>query len=315
MIVRPPGRPNFYATGGIERAAHLRADAAWLAARLADPATRVVPVWRARNLVAHLGSDGAEPRAATLSVAEVRDLFGADAPFALLGLVAEVAHFALDVSHLDASDGAGPFAEPGRFVDLRAIGPLLPRDEGALLAYARGLMHWHGRHRFCGLCGAPTEIVAAGHQRRCTDPDCRADHFPRIDPAVIMLVHDGGERIVLGRQRVWPAGMHSVLAGFVEPGESLEDALAREVMEEIGVAVGDIRYHSSQPWPFPASIMLGFTARAGSARLRVNRAELEDGRWYSRAELLASPEDQRFRLPRRDSIARRLVDDWLAGHV
>jgi NAD+ diphosphatase len=128
-------------------------------------------------------------------------------------------------------------------------------------------------------------------------------------------VHDGGDRVVMGRQRIWPAGMHSVLAGFVEPGESLEDAVAREVMEEVGVRLSDIHYHSSQPWPFPSSIMLGFTARAESDRLRVNLDELEDGRWYSRAELMASPEDQTFRLPRRDSIARRLVDDWLAGRV
>jgi NAD+ diphosphatase len=127
-----------------------------------------------------------------------------------------------------------------------------------------------------------------------------------------MLVHDG-DRIVLGRQRIWPPGMHSVLAGFVEPGESLEDAVAREVMEEVGIPVREVGYNSSQPWPFPASIMLGFTARACARRLKVNLKELESARWYRRDQLLASPEDETFRLPRRDSIARRLIEDWLAG--
>jgi NAD+ diphosphatase len=227
MMGRPPTRANFYAAGGLERAAHLRADAAWLAARLADPASRAVPVWRSQSLVVSADYEPDGPRAVTLPVPELRQLFDADRPFALLGLVEEVAHFAVDVSHLDPPDGAGPFGGAARFVDLRAIGPLLPRNEGALLAYARGLMHWHDRHRFCGVCGAATQIVEAGHQRRCTNTDCRASHFPRVDPAVIMLVHDGGDRVVMGRQRIWPAGMHSVLAGFVEPGESLEDAVPR----------------------------------------------------------------------------------------
>ena len=146
--------------------------------------------------------------------------------------------------------------------------------------------------------------------RACTAPTCQTHHFPRTDPAVIMLV-SCGERCLLGRQRVWPAGMYSTLAGFVEPGESLEDAVAREVREEAGVAVAEVRYHSSQPWPFPGSIMLGFHAEALSPALVVNRDELEDARWFSRSELLASPEDESFRLPRRDSIARRLVESWL----
>src|SRR5690606_35249197 len=139
----------------------------------------------------------------------------------------------------------------------------------ALLAYARGLVHWHVRHRFCPACGGPMQSAEAGHVRRCAGSSCGTQNFPRTDPAVIMLVSDG-ERAILGRQRVWPAGMHSVLAGFVEPGESLEDAVAREVLEEVGVAVSDVTYHSSQPWPFPASIMLGFYARAASDLLQVN---------------------------------------------
>ncbi len=306
-------RPNFYAGGRIERAGHLRLDDAWVATRLDDRASRVIPVWRSHSLIVESGTDGEgdSPRAAILSAVEARPLMGPEPTLALLGMVSDVAYFALDVSHLEAPENETTIAETGRFADLRAVGPLLPRDEGALLAYARGLMHWHQRHRFCGDCGAPTRSLGTGHQRRCTDPDCGRDHFPRTDPAVIMLVHDG-ESIVLSRQRVWPTGMHSVLAGFVEPGESLEDAVAREVMEEVGIPVRDIRYHSSQPWPFPASIMLGFTARALRRELNVNLSELAAARWVHRDQLIASPEDQSFRLPRRDSIARRLIEDWLA---
>jgi NAD+ diphosphatase len=199
------------------------------------------------------------------------------------------------------------------FTDLRSVGAIMPRDDGALLAYARGLIHWHSRHRFCGVCGHPTVSEQAGHQRRCANPVCGAVHFPRTDPAVIMLIHDG-DRIILGRQAQWPPGMNSVLAGFVEPGESLEEAVAREVMEEVGIAVTEVRYRSSQPWPFPSSIMLGFTARALTADIRLSPDEIETARWYSRDELRRSPENESFRLPRRDSIARRLVDDWLAGN-
>ena len=187
----------------------------------------------------------------------------------------------------------------------------MSHDDGALMAYARGMMHWHRAHLYCGRCGHATEPRQAGHVRYCTNADCAAPAFPRTDPAVIMLIHHG-EYALLGRQAVWPPGMHSVLAGFVEPGESLEDAVAREVMEEAGVEIDETEYHSSQPWPFPASIMLGFGARAKSMELNIDTDELESGRWYHRDEILASPEDETFRLPRRDSISYRLIRDWLS---
>src|SRR5262249_1834927 len=145
-----------------------------------------------------------------------------------------------------------------------------------------------------------------------SNPDCAAQHFPRTDPAVIMLVTDG-ERALLGRQRVWMPGMYSTLAGFVEPGESLEDAVAREVREETGIVVDEVAYHSSQPWPFPASFSLAFIARAKTTALAVDRSELEDARWFERDFIRRRAEDDEFRLPRRDSIARRLIEDWLAG--
>ena len=178
------------------------------------------------------------------------------------------------------------------------------------MAHARGLIYWHQRHRFCSLCGSPAEIRDAGHMRRCGNADCAAEHFPRTDPAVIMLVADG-DRCLMGRQAEWPTGLYSTLAGFVEPGESLEEAVAREIWEEAGITVRDVRYHSSQPWPFPASLMLGFYATATSTEISLNRDELDDARWFHRNDLRNPGEG--MRLPRQTSISRRLLDDWLAG--
>ncbi|MFQ6018666.1 MAG: NAD(+) diphosphatase [Kiloniellaceae bacterium] len=301
-------RGNFYSGLGLDRSEGLRRDAAWLAGRLADPETRFVPVWRARNLV----SAADAPRAAWLRGAKAAGLLERAAETVFLGHDGETAYFAIDLTPLRQPDADPAIAESGVFKDLRAVGPLLARREGAILAYARGLVYWHRRHRFCGVCGSPTTSTQGGHVRRCTSAGCGAEHFPRTDPAVIMLVQDG-DRCVLGRQKAWPEGMHSALAGFVEPGESLEEAVAREVYEEVGLTVTGITYHSSQPWPFPASLMLGFHARSRHRPLEINPNELAHARWYARAELRASPEDDSFRLPRRDSIARRLIEDWLAA--
>ena len=302
-------RPNFYSGAGLDRADHLRSDAAWLEARLDDPATRLVAVWRSRNLVA---PDG-DARAVWIETEHAAALLERAESLTFLGLIEKRAYFALDLSELEEPEDERAIAGLGRFEDLRAVGPLLPRQDGSVLAYARGLMHWHRRHMHCGVCGSPTESRRGGHLRSCLNRDCETQHFPRTDPAVIMLVHDG-ERCVLGRQKIWPPGMHSTLAGFVEPGESLEEAVAREIEEEVGLDLDlmQIAYHSSQPWPFPSSIMLGFHARTRHGPLRVNQDEIESAAWYSRAELKASPEDESFRLPRRDSIARRLIEDWLA---
>ena len=297
--------PNFYAASGmVDRAGWRRKDPAWLAARLDDPQSRFVPVWRSQNLVMSLA--GAAPQAAFLARHEIV----AEGECVLLGIVEERAYFAVDLSAAEAPLATLRAELPVEFTDLRRVGPLLARHEGSLLAYARGIAYWHSRHRFCGVCGSPTRSEEGGHVRRCTSAACNAQHFPRTDPAVIMLVHDG-ERCLLGRQRVWLRGMHSTLAGFVEPGESLEEAVAREVEEETAIRVDQVTYHSSQPWPFPASIMLGFHARARSTEIRVDHSELEDARWYERAFLLAHQDDDEFRMPRKDSIARRLIEDWL----
>lgn len=314
---------NVYASGGIERAHLLRSDIAKLRELLSHPDARVVPVWRSRNLVVE---DGQAPQPGFLTVEQFQQLFAEialdpEGSAILLGFAEDKPYFAIDLSLLAEPEiqariaglqGGGPVdAKLPRFADLRDVGPLIGHQPGAILAYARGLTFWHERHKFCGVCGSPTLAVEGGHVRRCSNEACKAQHFPRTDPAVIMLVTDG-DRVLLGRQKIWPPGQHSILAGFVEPGESLEDAVAREVEEEVGLKVRDIRYQSSQPWPFPASIMLGFTCVADSVEPRVNTDELESARWFTREEIRNCPENDTFRLPRRVSISRRLIEDWKA---
>jgi NAD+ diphosphatase len=299
--------PNFYAGVPLDRADRLRGDAERLAALLQDPCSCVIPLWRSQHLIA------TEAEAVVLRRSELNGLLELAGETIFLGLREEVAYLAIDFSHLEEPQIGPLTAGRGSFQDLRAVGPIMRREDGALLAYARGLAHWHARHGFCGVCGTATVSEKGGHQRRCGNAACNAVHFPRTDPAVIMLVHDGADRCLLGRQPTWPPGMHSTLAGFVEPGESLEEAVAREIWEEVGLklSVEDVQYHSSQPWPFPSSIMLGFHVRADYGPLDLGPDELESAQWYSRAELLNSPEDETFKLPRRDSIARRLIMDWL----
>ena len=307
MSVIVASRPNPYTGSPLDRAAARRDDAAWITTQMVDPNSLFVVVWRSRTLVR--GADERRPDAVYLSgeaAVAVRDACG---PWGFLGLRDGRAVFAVDVSAAEAPlllvpDGSG------RFEDLRMLPPGLSDHDAAILAHARGLMHWRLRHRHCGVCGAVCEARSAGNAMNCTG--CGAQHFPRTDPAVIMLVHRG-DRALLGHSPRFPsATMYSTLAGFVEPGESLEEAVAREVLEETAVQVGAVRYHSSQPWPFPSSMMLGFYAEGLSDDIVIDPAELSDARWFSRAELSA-PELHGFALPRRDSIARRLIEDWVAA--
>ena len=239
---------NPYSGMPLSRDEAIRRDGEALARLRDDPRSRVLVVWRNQHLIA----DPAAPAATWHGGDTGRRLLAEAEDWALLGLAGEVAHFAVDISHLEAPAALPEFAGRGDFLDLRAVGALLARDDGSVMAYARGLLYWQRRHRFCGVCGSPTKIVHGGHVRRCTDGGCGIDQFPRTDPAIIVLVSYRDD-CLLGRQRVWPAGMHSTLAGFVEPGESLEEAVIREVREEAGVVLEKPVYRSSQPWPFPAS--------------------------------------------------------------
>ena len=300
-------RKNFYANINLDRAAHQRADNEWLANRLVAPESRVVPVWRGQNLV----STGDEISMIDLDIAHMEALSSGNNEPILLGLVGETTYFSIDISHVENPADHDVLGSQGQFADLRQVGQIMAPEQGNLLAYARGINYWHQRHRHCGVCGAPTRSESAGHQRRCTDEACNAVHFPRTDTACIVLVyHD--DNIILARAERFPPRMQSVLAGFLEPGESLEDCVAREIFEEVGVKVSDVTYQSSQPWPFPASLMVGFRARAENIDLHPDPTELVSAGWHSRDALKAITPDSDLQLPRADSIARRLIEDWLA---
>jgi len=303
-------RINFYAGADIDRVSPLRRDSSWIEDQLASPRARVLPLWREKNFISFLDQGDETPEIAWLSVAAASDLANEATSLILLGEKDGTPYFAVDLSHLDEPDASVPH---GTFVGLRDVGGGLGQAEGALLSYAKGLIHWHDRNPFCARCGSATQTTDAGHVRVCVNQDCKVSHFPRTDPAVIMLVHQG-DRCVLAHNRRNPRPMYSTLAGFVEPGESLEEAVAREVQEEVGIQVSRVRYHSSQPWPFPGNIMLGFHAEALSTDIEIEEAELSEARWFDRAEI-ANAAETGLKLSRSESISRRLIDDWVTGAV
>ncbi len=291
-------QPNIFAGSKLDRLDARRKDAAWISAQLAGPAAAFAPVWRGRNLTA---GETAAPVMGLLDPHHARSLL-ATKPWALLGQDTSRTLFTLDVSSLDSP----PTPDGMRYDDLRRVAGLLPPDDAAILAHARGLMHWRTRTRFCNVCGADCISRDAGHVMSCTG--CGAQHFPRTDPAVIMLVTHT-DRALLGHPaRFRDMRLFTTLAGFVEPGESLEEAVAREVWEEAGIRVANVQYRSSQPWPFPSSIMLGFSAEATTDALTVDANELVEARWFTRAEVRAR---EGFVLPPDMSIARRLIEEWL----
>jgi NAD+ diphosphatase len=300
---------NFYTARVLDRVSHLRDDAGWLAARLCHESSRLLPVWRERNLVSGIDDT---PQYAHLPIHLVGALRADHAEPVLLGLIDDVAYFTLDVSHIEEPQAHELLGDAGLFEDLRRVGPLLPSEQGNLLAFARGINYWHSRHRHCGVCGAPTVSEKAGHQRRCTSSECGAISFPRTDAAIITLVYDAADRILLARSPRFVNGMQSVLAGFLEPGESLEDTVAREIHEEVGIHVADIEYQHSQPWPFPSSLMVGFRARALDTDIRIDNEEILEAGWYGRSFLKTLTPESPLKLPRPDSIARRLIEEWLA---
>ena len=280
----------------MDRSGERRKDSDWLAEASASANARYVPVWGRRCLV------GGEPPHALLLDRAQADAFVDEDKLIFLGLFRNQPAFAVAIG----GDQEQPFTELGQFEGLRFLGTKLPLDEANLVAHARALVLWHASQLYCGVCGSASAPSAGGNSRRCLNEDCGREIFPRTDPAVIVLVTDG-DRCLLGRQPGWPEGRYSTIAGFVEPGESLEDAVRREVYEEANVRISAVHYHSSQPWPFPSSLMLGFIADAATTEIRLNDGELEDARWFSREELKSDFP----KLPFRISIARRLVDHWV----
>jgi NAD+ diphosphatase len=226
-----------------------------------------------------------------------------------LGSDSEGHRFALTIDDEIANAASSQFG--GRFLDLRQAGALLPANDAGLFAYARGLSFWQSRTNFCSNCASPLRLESAGHRAKCTNAQCGIEHFPRTDPAIIVIV-EHEDKCLLGRQPSWPERRYSTLAGFVEPGETLEDAVRREVFEESGVRVGECDYHSSQPWPFPASIMLGFTAEAIDPTITLG-SELAEAHWFSAGELVDGVKSGAIGLSSPISVSYHLIEDWLRG--
>ncbi len=289
---------NLFAGAYLDRRAEARLSDDWLAEARGDAGTLYIGMRHSAALV-HAGAGGAT-RVAFLSGTDAR-IRASDDPerMVLLGWYQEQRCVLVDLEPALAIEQAGE-----TFAELRPLASELPATEASLLAYARALNLWRANHRFCSRCGTANQATRAGHARLC--PSCGFQSFPRLDPAVIVLVHDG-VRALLGRQASWPAGRYSTIAGFVEPGESLEDAVRREVYEETGVTTHGVAYHSSQPWPFPSSLMLGFVALATHAQPVMRDGELEDARWFSREELRRGV----VSLPPREAISLRLIEHWL----
>ena len=274
-----------------DRVGHRRTDQAWLDDTWADPATRVLPIAEA---MFPISSD--RTALAWRSPSETPH-----GQRVFLGSQYGVAHFAMLLDEPPAEE---------EWAGFRSVASHLSADDAGLLVHAIALAEWHRAHRHCPRCGGLLEVAQAGHLLTCGD--CGKQQFPRTDPAVIMLVTDG-ERALLGRQPAWPAGRYSTLAGFVDPGESLEAAVVREVAEEVGVEVGDVTYFGNQPWPFPASLMVGFFARAVTTEISVDNDEISDARWFTRDEMKAQAEAGTLILPGGISISRSLVETWYGG--
>jgi NAD+ diphosphatase len=298
---QPPFIQQLFTGPFIERRAELRDDPQWIVSARSDPGTQYILAAGGGHLV----NAGATEIVLLHNGDRLVDA-AEDASLILLGWFRGARTVLVELPR----ESPPPLPEATELRELRPLAPLLQSDAASLLAYARALMLWRSRHRFCGVCGAPNLPARAGHVMRCSREGCAHETFPRLDPAIIVLVSDAsGERALLGRQATWPAGRYSTIAGFVEPGEGLEDAVAREVEEETGVIVGDVEYVASQPWPFPSSLMLGFRATARTEDISLRDGELEDARWFTRAEVAAGHPA----LPPTGSISSRLIDGWFGG--
>ncbi|MEP3348108.1 MAG: NAD(+) diphosphatase [Litoreibacter sp.] len=308
-----------FGSSGLERAAHLRGDADALASMLAKPDTGVLPIWRGKLLIA--GEDRDQPawQSHTHPIFEHAD----EAPI-FLGLDDGIARFARDISgwepegdldtvgaFIDASEQHFPgLPEDVKFSELRGMMTHLNARNAELIATAKAVLSWHETHGFCARCGGESHISMAGWQRNCAV--CGAHHFPRTDPVVIMLITHGNS-VLMGRSPGWPEGMYSCLAGFVEPGETIEAAVRRETLEEAGVEVGQVEYLSSQPWPFPASLMFGCHGHATSTDITIDPEEIEDAMWVTREEMMETfaGNNPKMKPARKGAIAHFLLLNWL----
>jgi NAD+ diphosphatase len=297
--VTSEGAPLAFAGNPLQRPNTEMHDEAWVTAQLEHPAARFLPLQRLAPLVE--GGEAEEPRLAWRDATVLAQLEEGAFPV-LLGSLDGVPHFAVAVGDVDIEAGA-------RFVDARTLATQLPGGDVGIVGQAKALVDWHARHRFCAQCGAPSVHIEGGARRRCTR--CEARHYPRVDTSVIMLVeHD--ERLLLARRATAPGNRRSCLAGFLEPGESIEEAVAREVFEEAGVVVRDVRYVTSQPWPFPSQLMVGCRAMAVSDEVHVDTSEIAAADWYDRDEVRAAIEGRSpvLEIPGSIAIAYHLIRGW-----
>ena len=283
-----PDNPIMFANNPLDRAGHLRPNPDWVAAQLASEVALIVPLWQLNPLVLPELQPGDGRDVGYLPKAAFGEAWSDTMQVVFLGLNRrQKPLFAADISHMSAPEDMGPFKGMGQFEDLRGLAAAgdISRTELAILAQAKGMLDWNLRTPFCAQCGHASQSAEGGYKRRCDT--CGTEHFPRTDPVVIMLATHG-EDCLMGRQRGWPEGMLSALAGFMEPGETLEEAVARELMEEAGIEVSSVSYLGSQPWPFPGSLMIGCMAKASHRDIQVDEVELEEARWVSRSDIISS---------------------------
>jgi NAD+ diphosphatase len=302
-----------FAGSSLDRASEKRTDSNWIESKRRDPSSLILPMWRLEPFI--LGSEKSGPpfELGLVRAGIAESLMSGDALCIFLGLDGDRALFALDVS--DAADpaNAGPLAGLGYFRDARVAGSMVSIKDSAIIAQAKAMIDWHQRHGFCPKCGAPTKLMDAGYRRLCGK--CNAEHFPRVDPVVIMLATHG-EACLVGRGKQFPPGMFSALAGFVEPGETIEEAVRRELMEEASVKVGEVTYYATQPWPFPSSLMIGCFAKAESRDVKVDENELAEVRWIERSvarELVEGKRIDGLLVPPPVAIAHHLIKTWALG--
>jgi NAD+ diphosphatase len=297
---------NTFAGNPLDRASDRRSDAEWIAAQLASPDSLALALWNGKPLVEKTREGGVQ--IAYLPPKMADELAAGPERLLFMGLWKDTAIFAIDLE--GASDPAlGPLLGLGEFADLRQVAHRLPAADAAILATAKSMFEWRRRHQYCAACGQPSEPRDGGWKRQC--PACEVEHFPRTDPVVIMLaVH--GDRCMVGRQDLWPKGMFSALAGFLEPGESIEEACARELAEEAGLKTVSVRYHSTQPWPYPSSLMIGLIAEVEDEDARPDQTELSEVRWFSREEAraLVRGEIEGVFCPQPMAIAHQLIKAW-----
>jgi NAD+ diphosphatase len=301
---------NTFAGNPLDRASDRRTNAAWLAEQLASPDSLGFAMWNGRPFV-EKASEGGDLQIAYLPARLVGELAGGAERLLFMGLWKDTAVFAVDIEGgVDPSDGV--LQGLGKFEDLRAVALRVPGPDAGILATAKSMFEWRRRHKHCAACGEPSQAMDGGWKRKC--PACETEHFPRTDPVVIMLPYHG-DRCMLGRQEAWPKGMFSALAGFLEPGESIEEACARELNEEAGLHAVTVRYHSTQPWPYPSSLMIGLIAEVEDEEGAPDQTELSEVRWFTRAEAreLLDGKLEGVAAPNKLAIAHQLIKAWVDG--